>query len=226
MTPQHQSILREINSTMELLMESGLADDQNPPYIKRSGKNTYIIRYSNRVPFSSSPKQASYQENYWEQRHSRAFNFLMLDGAMIQMEYEFNSGNLVRHRLAFLPSPDLLEYQNNPELYTEEVLYADVVDKGAVTVPLRFDYDAQPAVTLSHPQSHMTLGQYTRCRIPVTAGVTPHSFMDFLLRSFYNTASSFISLPNPISRFNPCIADPERQVIHVGIPTYLPRKRT
>lgn len=225
MTPRYQSILKEIHIAMELLMESGLADDQNSAYIKQSAKSTYNIQYSNRAPFSSVTRHTSYKDDYWEQRDGRAFNFLMLDGAMIQMEYEFNSDNLVRHRLAFLPSPNLLEYQDNPELYMEEILYADVVDKGAVTVPLRFDYDAHAAVALSHPQSHLTLGQYSRCRIPVTAGVTPHSFIDFLLRSFYNTASSSISLPNPISRFDPCIVDSERQVIHIGIPTFLPRKQ-
>ena len=131
----------------------------------------------------------------------------------------------MRHRLAFLPSPDLLEYQNNPEVYMHERRYADVVEKSAVTVPFRFDYDSrgETAVELAHPVSHLTLGQYTACRIPVSAGVTPHAFVDFVLRSFYNTASSAadIRLPKPLLRFEACITPTERQTIHVSTPRTL-----
>ena len=226
MSVRAKNILKEIHNVMELLVGSGLADDQNSAYLKQTGKEAYTIQYSNRVPFSSMPREASYEDIYHDQRQSRAFNFLMLDGAMIQMEYAFISDHLTKHRLAFLPSPDLLEYQNNPELYLGEVLYADIVDKDAVTVPLRFDYDDDSFVALEHPRSHLTLGQYSRCRIPVTSGVTPHAFIDFLLRSFYNTASSSISLPSPIMRFNQCITELERQVIHIGVPTYITHQKT
>jgi len=144
----------------------------------------------------------------------------MLDGAMLQMVYEFAGRELVRHRLAFLPSPNLLDFQNDPELYVEELMYADVVENGVVTVPLRFDYDGRDgvAIELDHPLSHLTLGQYSGCRIPVTAGVTPHAFIDFVLRGFYKTAAS--SIGAPVVRFPECISAGERQVVHVGTPTH------
>lgn len=129
---------------------------------------------------------------------------------------------LSRHRLAFLPAPDLLEFQNNPDLYLEDVMYADVVDLRVVTVPLRFDYDARAGVAKSvdHPASHLTLGQYSGCRIPATAGLTPYLFFEFVLRSFYNTALSSVSaaLPVQAQRFSACITDDERRLVHLGIP--------
>ena len=144
---------------------------------------------------------------------------------MVQMQYEFFRNQLVRHRLAFLPSPDLLEFQNNPGLYLREALYADVVDERVVTVPLRFDYDVREDVAreLEHPKSHLTLGEYKLCRIPVMAAVTPNAFMAFILRSFYNAAAASVGaeLPPPTLRFEECIADAERRVVHIGIPTYL-----
>ena len=144
---------------------------------------------------------------------------------MIQMQYEFFRNQLARHRLAFLPSPDLLEFQNNRELYFREALYADVVDERVVTVPLRFDYDVREGVTreLEHPKSHLTLGEYKLCRIPVTAAVTPNAFMAFILRSFYNAAAASVDrqIPSPALRFAECIADAERRVVHIGVPTYL-----
>lgn len=210
---------------MVLLVESGLADHQNSAYISQTGSATYVIRYSNLAPFGAMMKQRHYRDVYREQRRNRSYNFLMLDGALIQMVYEFAADKLLRHRLAFLPSPDLLEYQNHPDLYSEEVLYADVVEKAVVTVPLRFDYDVRDrvAVALDHPRSHLTLGQYSGCRIPVSAGVTPNAFIEFVLRSFYRRAlgSVGIALPAPVLRFDACLADSERRVVHVGIPTYL-----
>ena len=225
MVTAYRNVVQEINGAIAALVESGLADDQNPAYESRIGTGDYLVRYSPHGALGSAPRNTPYDDTYRELRRARSFNVLMLDGAMLQMEYEFRERRLVRHRLAFLPSPDLLEYQNNPEIYMQERMYADVVEKGVVTVPCRFDYDSREgiAVELDHPVSHLTLGQYTTCRIPVSAGVTPHAFVDFVLRSFYQTASSVVDvrLPKPLLRFEVCINPAERRTIHIGIPTDL-----
>ncbi len=224
MVTAHRKVLQEINGATAALVESGLADDQNPAYESQAGTGDYLVRYSPHGGLGSAPRNTPYIDTYRELRRARSFNVLMLDGAMLQMEYEFRERRLVRHRLAFLPSPDLLEYQNNPEIYIQERMYADVVEKGVVTVPCRFDYDSRDgiAVEMDHPASHLTLGQYTACRIPVSAGVTPHTFVDFVLRSFYNTASSVVEvrLPKPLLRFEVCITPAERRTVHIGIPTH------
>lgn len=225
MTVQHQKVREEINSIITVLVETGLVDDQNFAFIEQTHANTYLVRYSGNTQFGTTLRQVLYEDMYRDQLRDRAFNILMLDGALVQMTYVFESDRLIRHRLAFLPSPDLLDFQNAPELYSEELLYADVIDKRVVTVPLRFDYDARPgiAVPVTHPESHLTLGQYSRCRIPVTAGLTPHSFIRFVLSSFYGTSSQLvpIRLPSPKLRFNACITEPELREVHIGVPTYL-----
>ena len=224
MVTAHRKVVQEINSATAALVESGLADDQNPPYESQVGAGDYLVRYAPHSTVQSAFQNTPYDEAYQALRRARSFNVLMLDGALLQMEYEFRGRRLIRHRLAFLPSPDLLEYQNDPEIYIQERVYADVVEKGVVTIPCRFDYDSRAgiAVELAHPVSHLTLGQYTGCRIPVSAGVTPHAFVDFVLRSFYNTASSIVDvrLPKPLLRFEVCITRVERRTIHVGVPTH------
>jgi hypothetical protein len=216
-------VAKEVNGAIEVLVGHGLADDQNPAYVDRVGKNHYLVRYSNEPAFTAALRNRPYAEAYRELRLARSYNILMLDGAMLQMVYEFEDGDLKRHRLAFLPSPDLLEYQNNPELYEEELLYADVVDKGVVAVPLRFDFDCRPevAVPLEHPISHLTLGQYRDCRIPVSAGVTPRTFVGFVLASFYHSASATlrVALPRPVLRFRACIDQDELQAVHINVPS-------
>jgi hypothetical protein len=205
------------------LVEHGLADDQNMPFWSDTDDGSAQVRYRSGLPFSAWLKDQPYAEMYALVLESRDYNFRLLDGAMVQMHYEFRGGAISRHRLAFLPSPTLLEFQNNPDLYLEEHLYAEVVEKRVVTVPLRFDYDGRPEVfqALHHPRCHLTLGQYSRCRIPVSAPVPPHLFADFILRNFYNTAfrsaSDLINAPHHV--FAECIDPVERSVLHLAVAT-------
>ena len=226
MIASHRQVVNEINGAIKTLAEAGFADDQNFAFEDKIGVRRFLVRYSNEIAFPSGLYEEPYLRMYDELRSSRSYNILMLDGAMLQMTYEFRDRRLIRHRLAFLPSPHLLEYQNNPDLYAQELKYADVVEKEIVAVPLRFDYDnrEQVAAQLDHPVSHLTLGQYTSCRIPVTSGVTPHAFVDFVLRSFYSTERSAVDLhlPRPLLRFDVCIAPAERHVIHIAVPTQAP----
>ncbi len=133
-------------------------------------------------------KERPYAETYRVLRAQGAFNIEMIDGALVQFRYRFQSGSLVKHVLSFFPSPDLLEYQNDPEIYDLDVLYAEVVAKDIVTTPIRFDFDIKNFQDYIHPTSHFTIGQYKNCRIPVRGGLTPFRFMNFVLRAFYNTA--------------------------------------
>jgi hypothetical protein len=189
--PTAQGVLNEIESITNFLLTKGIIDDQTWPFRQDGPNNTIVVRYPSVLSGASMLRDRPYGEIYYEHRAARSFNFLMLDGALVQMSYTFRDGALTSGRLAFLPSPDLSEYQNDPELYAEDEMFADVVDRRVVTVPIRFDFDSSPEVVIDihHPHSHLTLGQYMNCRIAATAALTPGVFIEFILRSFYNTAS-------------------------------------
>ena len=112
--------------------------------------------------------------------------------------------------------------QNNPDIYIKDEIYADITSKGKVPFPIRFDYDARSDVhvTLEHPKSHLTLGQYKNCRIPVAAPMTPLWFIDFVLRNFYHTAFARYAddLPSCDGSFAESILPDERGVVHISIP--------
>ena len=137
------------------------------------------------------------------------------------MMYTFADEALQRHRLAFFPAPHLEEFQNNPAIYQDDEMYADVVARNIVPFPIRFDYDVQEAHHgLDHPKSHLTLGQYQNCRIPVTAPMMPFRFIDFVLRNFYHTvyARQADGLPIGNGLFAESIRPAERDVVHVVVP--------
>jgi len=103
-------------------------------------------------------------------------------------------------------------------------MYLDILDQRVVTVPLRFDFDSGDAfIPVEHPKSHLTLGQYENCRIPVSSAVSPFQFMDFILRNFYHTAHTKFCerLTRYSDRFEKSIL-PEEEAL--GSPAYRERR--
>jgi len=185
------------------LISKSMVDDQN--YIaKRAIPGGYVLggRYWEAV--DPIRPDVPYRETYAYFRDKRAYDLKFLDGALVQMNYTFGSRGreLLRARAAYLPSPDLTPYQSDPELYLHDIPYWEVADLSVTPVPLRFDFDNRDGVPkeMLHPTSHATLGQYPHCRIAVSGPVTPHHFLEFVLRSFYRTAEWICSSELPAPR--------------------------
>lgn len=216
MTPDH--VRTQLQALTADLIEAGLCIDQNFPVLERSG-NITEVHFGKDMDLAITLRNIPYANAYARLRDKRAYNMCLIDGGIIQALYKFSESRLVRHRLAFFPSPDLLEYQNNSEVYELDELYGDVVERNVVTVPIRFDYDPDSAVDYHHPASHLTIGQYKNCRIPVSGAVSPFSFINFVLRAFYNT--SFRKFCSAITenhqRFEETITRRERRHMHVHV---------
>lgn len=220
MTTPNQ-IVRHINELIRCLVEISLADDQCFAF-QRSGRDIVQVTFDGAEHVSIALKDRYYEDIYQHLKQVRAYNVKMLDGALIQMMYAFANRTLQRHRLAFFPSPDLEEFQNNPDIYQKDEIYADVIAKNIVPFPVRFDYDVRSShdQEFAHPKSHLTLGQYENCRIPVTAPIMPDRFVDFILRNFYHTASVRYAdrLPARRGSFAESILSAERDVMHMVVP--------
>lgn len=219
--PSPNQIESQINKLIGYLVEIGLADDQRRTFQKTVDGNLRQVTFEGSEHVQFALKNRSYDEIYQHLVQERAYNVKMLDGALIQMMYTFTVGTLQRHRLAFFSAPHLENFQNDPEIYLEDERYADVVAKNIVPFPLRFDYhDHDGHQELAHPKSHLTLGQYKNCRIPVTAPMAPFWFIDFILRSFYHTAFERYAeqLPRHSENFDRSILPDEEAVVHVAIP--------
>lgn len=221
-TPAPQSIKHQIDCLVAKLIELGLSDDQNATVLKQTSKARFEISFAGAFAISTALRDRDYEEIYRELVDTRAYNLKLLDGAMVQMMYEFRDSTLLRHRLAFFPSPHLTPFQEEPEIYLQDVLFAEIVSRRIVPFPFRFDFDARDGIfaELVHPKCHLTLGQYEDCRIPVTAPLTPRWFIDFVLRNFYHTAFDQYAerLPRHSALFGTSILSAEREVIHVVTP--------
>lgn len=209
------TIKKQINDITSNLIAIGLSVEQNFPSI-----NDGSIYISGNKDLSIALKNISYKEIYQILEKDKNYNIKMIDGALIQLMYNFEGNELKKYRLAFFPSPNLEEFQNNNEIYETDELYADILDKNIVTTPIRFDYDPNNHQVVEHPKSHLTIGQYKNCRIPINTAITPNIFMDFILRNFYNTShSKFSSQLNfdKVILFENCIHDDEKKILHIAI---------
>jgi len=213
-------LVKETNAAILTLVEVGLADRYNFATVQRRPGE---IAVSAPVPTDSSViKNRPYPEIYHSQLKRDAFNILFLDGALVQIGYKFDDNQLLTHRLAYLPAPDLEPYQTDPAIYVQGVPYLEAVGHQVVAVPLRFDYDVRPGVaTEQHPASHLTLGQYKHCRIPVSGPVTPVAFLEFIVHNFYSVSEAprtSLSASSSTS-FERNIADSSIALSHLVVPT-------
>jgi hypothetical protein len=205
------------------LVGLSLCDRQNFPSMRELGQNVCEIGIGDRGnDISYTLKNVPYQDIYMELERTQTYNIRMLDGALIHIMYRFKNQQIEAHRLAFFPSPFLEEFQNNPDIYLEDEIYAEVIMKNIVPFPIRFDFDCryEATIELDHPKSHLTLGQYQNCRIPVSVPLTPYHFIGFILRNFYNTV--YRKYCNRLSNFKDCfdtsITKLERDILHVQLP--------
>lgn len=218
-----ERIYEQVNVITADLIGLSLCNEQKFPSLTLDSRGTGEVSFSGADRLSIVLKNTPYEDIYRELDRTQTYNIKMVDGALIQLMYRFASNKLTSHRLAYFPSPDLLEYQNHPDVYEMDEIYAEVVRKNLVAFPIRFDYDSSDKVfrELHHPRSHLTLGQYKNCRIPVSAPVTPFRFIDFVLRSFYNTAHQKFcaNLTNFDDKFEVTITSKEMSVLHISTAT-------
>jgi len=214
-----QKTLQQVKQLTLTLVELSLSNEQNFPSTNGKMGSHFEITVSTAAGMSVALKNIPYRDVYNELEKARCFNIKMLDGALLTLRYRFRNGTICEHSLSYFPSPDLEHFQNEPEIYLEDEIYADVVAKNIVPFPVRFDFSDDPEkfVEIHHPYSHLTLGQYENCRIPVCSPLGPLAFGGFVLRNFYNTAFRKYSESVPASSnlFASTITENERAIPHI-----------
>ena len=213
--------LDQINRLIAHLVEVGLADDQR--FAFRRNKEVVEITFDSAELITQALKGISHTDVYENFVRDRVFNAKLLDGALIQMMYMFSDNVLIQHRLAFLSAPHLNRFADDEDAYLNDELYVEILEREADPMSLRFDYDSRDGLhtDLLHPKSHLTLGGYGHCRIPVSSPLTPYHFIDFILRNFYRT--DFTGFADDLPRFSDIlpasITLAERRVVHVVVPS-------
>ena len=183
-------VLSEIQGLTRDLIQCSLCVAHVSPSLNTYAGGRRRIEIPGEVDLSAGMSASgSYEEAWRALDTSRTYHMKLIDGALVQLLYTFGD-SLTKHRLAYFPSPSLLNYEQASEDYDADEVYADIVGAGLVHIPLRFDFEQNAASNepLHHPITHLSLGQYPTCRIPVSAPLSPRRFLEFILRNFYHSA--------------------------------------
>lgn len=210
----------EINSLIGYLIETGLVNDQNFPVTSSSIGNIWDVSFAQSEYLSIVYSDISYEEIYMELNERRCYSIRFLDGGILQISFRFKANEIVKHRLAYYPSPNLISFSQAPESYDIDELYTEIITRKIIPFPVRFDFDCAQAQDIHHPHSHLTLGDIKNCRLPVSAALSPKWFIEFIIRCFYIIENKdFISkMPKSELIMPPTITQNEKKLIHLYIP--------
>ena len=221
-----KSIKEDLDGLISELIGKGICDDANFSAVRSFG-NHVDVTFKGSEHISIALGDIEYTEIYNELAEKRSYNMKLVDGALVQLMYRMKGNRLIQHRLSFYPSPNLLPFQDDPESYMRDDLFLEIVQRRIVPFPLRFDFDARDGVyaDVTHPKSHLTLGDVKGCRIPVSAPLTPRWFVEFILRNFYQTDNhDFVrDLPRHRVKLPASITKNEESLMHMVVPYHAVR---
>jgi hypothetical protein len=179
-----KGVREQFADLIERLISSSISVKQFSPSVRTVAGGDILI--GRRASSSIALRDVSYDDAYKELEANEAYDIKLVDGGLLLLQYRFNAAEkLLQHRLAYFPSPALPTVDEAPELYEQDALYGDIIDRRLVRFPIRFDFAPEQHADLVHPACHMTLGQYESCRIPVSGPMGPSAFCMFIVRNFY-----------------------------------------
>lgn len=216
-------IIKQIRNITNELLKNSLINEYNMCSFNQKTKS---ISWSAEDPLDISfvLKDSDYEDIYKTCLQKEAYSFTFIDGSLIQLMYRLDkrSKNIIAHRLAYLPNPNAEIYSNNEDFdktyYDSLDMFSEFIDKSSIPIPVRFDFDNDEALYIegTHTYSHLTLGNYKNCRIPVSTPMTPYIFMDFILKNFYhNKYINFYDKCN--TSFDCLLSKKEENIIHLKI---------
>ena len=222
-----KEVCTEVRLLTEALIAIGLSVQQNYPYYD-SKKG--IVQWDGFSDVSIALKNVSYLDKYSAIDLNRNYNIKLLDSALIQMSYMFDRDSFITsHRLAYFPYPLIERYDENENQYDSEYYggseFHDVIDPidgvkdNRVTFPFRFDFAPKDFRDVWHSKSHLHLGEFENCRIPVSVPLTPFHFVHFIIRSFYSAKlEEFLEKAAPREiLFDRCISENEESIMHIEV---------
>ncbi|MFF8983858.1 DUF2290 domain-containing protein [Streptomyces globisporus] len=178
-----RTVAEEVRNLLDYLLDAEIAAYTNT--VSENGTRVSWHATDPGLPFLVSRGDPTLQD-YRRWAQAGAYSALLFDGALLQITYDVDGGELAGHRLAYVPCP----YRLDENLVRHEPIL-DVIDLHIATEPtsmvlhsaIRFDFDPGSAAP-GHPAAHMTINS-AHCRIACAAPLHIGRFTDFVFRHFY-----------------------------------------
>lgn len=179
-----RSVRDDVKNVLNYLVEADLA-----VYVNEVSVGTTRVSWHAHDPAAGflTRRDHATLDQYLQWVIAGAYSAILFDGSLLQITYDIGSGQVIGHRLAYIPCPFVLD----TDLLREGEPLADIVEMYrdaqsqdmALRSPVRFDYDPA-AAKAGHPAVHMTLNS-ADCRVACAAPMHVLRFADFIFRNFY-----------------------------------------
>jgi hypothetical protein len=172
----------DIANALDQLVELGIAVTRSAVVSRDIGRRRTYVGFS-RPAVIERPAFGSIDE-YLLAVRTGSWSAVLMDGSLVQLEYECEAISIEWHRLTFLPIPWPIE----SALLVQESLY-DAIEmcrddsEIVLRTPLRFDY-APLNAREEHPASHCHFN-HEACRLAVASALTPREFIRLVLRTSF-----------------------------------------
>lgn len=158
-------------------------------------------------------------EEYLSWVDAQMYSAVLYDGSLLQLSYDFDGPELIRHRLLYYPCPfdvDPLLFNDAEVLDVLEFYRSQGVQEVRLRSPLRFDYDPKNQGDF-HPASHLTFLSES-CRWAVASPLSLGHFTRFVFRHFYPAQWSNLSFVRdwPQQQCERTITAYEEHLLHVA----------
>jgi hypothetical protein len=198
---------KEQQALLERLLEAGIALTYRTPITVTTGRFVRVTwpRTSTAGALFVEGEFGTLTE-YRRLLRDQEFSCVLLDGALLQLSWDFRDNSLAKYRLCYYPCPVVLDASELAlgEVSIEELLDTtlleaiDGIDGGPIrsaphlknaqallraASPLRFDFDKLSAGP-GHSASHLTVVQES-CRVPVRAPLCLGQFVQLVFQHFY-----------------------------------------
>ncbi|WP_405906449.1 DUF2290 domain-containing protein [Streptomyces sp. NBC_00828] len=178
-----RAVREDINNLLDYLLQAEIAAYINTVSI--TGRRVSWHPLNPAAPFLTNRGDPCLQD-YKGWLDAGAYSALLFDGALLQITYDIEGGEISGHRLAYVPCP----YRLDAEMVRRDAV-SEIVDLHIESDPtgmvlhsaVRFDYDPESAGP-GHPSAHMTINSVD-CRIACAAPMHVGRFADFIFRHFY-----------------------------------------
>lgn len=209
-----KKIIKDINNVITELRRRELIRDEQGLSQQQIGTCDYTITFSgkNGINTIMYDKHIPASRIMNELLSEGQYTILLYDKGIIQAEFMFKDGDIVKERLVFMKRHNRIWNQ-------EDIILADSQDEDwfdeedGIPVFLRVDYDPNNHVECDHAAAHLTISNIESCRIPMQNAITFSEFVGFILFHFYN-----IKLEMPIYHLDKeySITKLEQSMIHLG----------
>ena len=184
-----EETVRQINSTLDMLLEEKLAYNVNRvPKVDRT-KIECTVTWNNHIPArENSGKSFTSIKQYEYILKNNSYHCLMYDGSLVRANFCFNDGVLISENLLWCPSP----FSENADLlgiFTPHDLLEDIYGdkewykKINMRTPIRFDFDSKKHEN-NHTAAHAHF-QHHDTHVDVIKPICFNRFIEFIFQTCY-----------------------------------------